>query len=94
MEQKCDTDHPNWSRNVDTEERLFKRVLKAYRYDDDPKLNRFTIMTDDGLAYDDAYCPSCGMAFDSTDVLIWEGNYCPECGQRLDWKMDEKESHE
>lgn len=51
MEQKCDTDHPNWSRNVDTEERLFKRVLKAYRYDDDPKQNRFTIMTDDGLAY-------------------------------------------
>ena len=51
MEQKCDTDHPNWSRNVDTEERLFKRVLKAYRNSNNPKLNRFAIMTDDGPAY-------------------------------------------
>jgi hypothetical protein len=39
------------ARNVAEEERLFKRVLKAYRNCDNPKLNRFTVETNLGLTY-------------------------------------------
>lgn len=60
-------------------EALEKQIPKKVNYEADG-------YADGHLVYDDAYCPSCGMAFESTDVLIWEGNYCPECGQRLYWE--------